>query len=413
MIETSENYAGAHYKEYIAQLDKLYVSESTHIDVNGKLISEYGCSDWALTGSCEYIGCDNKEIYARSIVCGREWCPDCGQKGSHMHMRRISKMYPKAQTFDSMAYLVIEFPLVSRDKYRTKKALSKIGVKTRRSLKKYGYDRGLMRWHYFGEMGIERGYNPHMNILVEGDFLNSSELDNLKTYLRNELNESDLIVNYSYRRSAAEKFHTLKYVNRATFLNESWDYELASELHNFRSGQGWGSVEAWTRPIAWSIDEKEKEVSKCNTVEKLERGVCPCCENKLTWTHFERSIDDNGQVIQKSVPNLVPVVFLEILGFEHIAAGYYRCMPSDNNEPEHLADDVVKRVENYLFGLKMVANNIAVSKKYEPNKYTFVHPAVLYREYMKGQGENYSMAMAEFMYYENLFNIRREANKNN
>ncbi len=107
-----------------------------------------------------------------------------------------------------MGYFVIEWPVTSRPGLRSKQALADMGKRVKGAFQALGYSRGLRRWHYFGERG--NGFNPHINVLVESAYLSKQRLENIKAYLRLVLGVPDLIVNYSYRQSVAQKVHTLK-----------------------------------------------------------------------------------------------------------------------------------------------------------------------------------------------------------
>lgn len=237
------------------------------------------CGGLAIVGRCE-----NGHVFAKQLLCGREWCATCGQDWSSTHQRRFSRMLPKAQQIESMGYFVIEWPIASRDRLRSKQALSDVGKRVKGAFQALGYKRGLRRWHYFGDKG--RGYNPHLNVLVDGGYLSAGDLESVKMFLRAQLGEPQLIVNYHYRQTVSEKVHSLKYITRATFLDRSWDEELAAGLYNFQNGNYWGR---WQDAPAWSLDDlgesKESEVGQVDfeAVAQLQSGLCPCCSEPLTW----------------------------------------------------------------------------------------------------------------------------------
>lgn len=294
------------------------------------------CANLVLPGEC-----GNGHRFAKVLMCGREWCPDCGRKDSPYHRRRVARILTKAQQMESIGFLVIEWPVKSRRKLRThyctsekamkllnirrktfdkwidegkllmagdtvrvptKTILSQLRLNISENLKKYGVKRGIDRWHYFGdENPAVRGYNPHLNILFDGAFLPKTVLQELKIFLRSQLNEPELIVNYSFRASPGEKMHTLKYVTRATFLDRSWDQQLADDLFGFRNGHNWG---VWKDEPAWLLDN-ERESGSLAAVGKMEDGNCPICGEPIIWGKPE------------------PKEILQVAGAKHIGGGYF------------------------------------------------------------------------------------------
>ena len=102
--------------------------------------------------------------FAKLLLCGKEWCPVCGENGSKAHNRRIARWLPKFQQISQFGYFVIEFP----DRYRkdvtlaySKKGLQDTTNKVVQVLagKRQGrkgrvggyFDRGLIRWHWYGD----------------------------------------------------------------------------------------------------------------------------------------------------------------------------------------------------------------------------------------------------------------------
>ena len=101
------------------------------------------------------------------------------------------------------------------------------------------FERGLVRWHWYGEKRPGK-WNPHLNVLVDGGHLDKKVLKNIKAELRSTLNVPDLIVHYSYFDKPGQIVQKARYVTRATFTNESWNYYMANELYNFRNMRWWG-----------------------------------------------------------------------------------------------------------------------------------------------------------------------------
>jgi len=298
------------------------------------------CAKWALPGECE-----NGHLFAKVLMCGKEWCPDCGEKGSWIHRRRVARLLPKAQQMKTFFYINVEWPIRSRNKLRTsyltfeqaserlgvygktiqkwtsegkllvvgvnsmgeqivrvptKLLLQQMRIRISKLLKKFGFDRGMDRWHFFGDDDpVGRGYNPHLNVIVETGFLPYRVLEQLKALLRIELSEPELIVNGSYRKTAAEKVHTLKYITRATFLDRSWDERLADDLYGFQNTHSWGR---WKSELLWVMDNRPGVVA-------FEANKCPSCGAAIKW----------------SKP--VPIELLWVLKATEIDAGYFSIPP--------------------------------------------------------------------------------------
>ncbi|GAI63651.1 unnamed protein product, partial [marine sediment metagenome] len=150
-----------------------------------------------------------------------------------------------------MGFFVIEFP----DRYRkipgwtySKTGLRKAGDRIvsvlagkRANGHRVGgyFSRGFMRWHWFGDMMAGK-YNPHNNAIVEAGFLPPEKIESIKSDLATALLCPDLIVHYSYRQTGPEMIHTLKYITRSTFREESWDGYMAKQIHGFRNIRSWG-----------------------------------------------------------------------------------------------------------------------------------------------------------------------------
>ncbi|MBT9141578.1 MAG: hypothetical protein DDT30_02178 [Dehalococcoidia bacterium] len=241
-----------------------------HVDTSSEELSGLpwpDCAKWFSIGKCE-----NGHRFAKVHLCGKEWCPTCGAKGSWIHNRRFSRWLVKAQQMEDIGYFVIEWPVASRPGLRSKQALADMGKRVKGAFQALGFDRGLRRWHFFGEHGDK--FNPHINVLVESAYLPKQCLEDIKVYLRLVLDEPDLIVNYSYRQSVAEKVHTLKYVTRATFVDLSWDPWIANDLYNFQNSNYWGK---WNDDPVWEMNHEQKGV------KALESGKCPHCGMLIRW----------------------------------------------------------------------------------------------------------------------------------
>lgn len=227
--------------------------------------------------------CENGHSFAKELLCGREWCPVCGQDDSTAHMRRVARWLPKAQQMATMGYFVFTIPEHTRYLYRTKKKLSLLTKKLIAGdtklhmpglLKSMGFERGLCRWHWFGDES--ETFNPHLNVIVEAGHLPKSKLAEIKRAWAGILGVDMADVHYSYTRQPGKMFHILKYVTRATFHVLQWDEYLAAHIYNFRNMRAWGK---WDDLPVWECTEKEKLAG----VSELESGVCPECGTPISW----------------------------------------------------------------------------------------------------------------------------------
>jgi len=250
--------------------------------------------DWILKTKCPGYwiqgSCENGHRYAKELYCGREWCPVCGQEWSAAHQRRFARWISKAAQIRTMGYFVFTIPEELRAKYRTKKALSRLGHQVQELLKSCGYSRGLRRWHFFGEKSTR--WHPHLDVLVDGGYLAPGKLDLIKIAYAGVLGCQVVDVNYRYRKSPGEKVHSLKYVTRATFRDYSWDPRMALELRGFRNQLWWGSGK-WEQEPAWSLDDLQdptkEDVAELDSraVESLESGICPSCGLPIDWERVQ------------------------------------------------------------------------------------------------------------------------------
>ncbi|MBA7632782.1 hypothetical protein ES703_40340 [subsurface metagenome] len=297
------------------------------------------CPGHFLIGSCE-----NGHRFAKEIYDFQEWCPRCGAKWSEAHQRKFSRWLPKVQQMRQLGYLVIEWPLASRFRLRSKAALEDSGkmikqvlggeweIERRRQrgdrisrqrkedIRAWWFPEGLRRWHFFGDLvkelgegmkslawvdkasesqlnmtfnqvecspgGQGDGYNPHLNVLVPYGFITRGKFRRIKKALRTALQEPDLIIHYGYTKEPARMVHALKYVTRATFLDWMWAPDVAASIYNFHNAQVWGR---WDGEQLWSLDELEgepelKDLPDPLAVESLESGICPRCGKPLDWT---------------------------------------------------------------------------------------------------------------------------------
>lgn len=321
--------------------------ERTAFELGTMAIAEHQA---ARVGTCpsHYIHGSDKagHNFAKELYCGAEWCPICGKKSSPPHKRRIASILPKLQQLDRLGYMVIEWPLATRDKLRSRKALSEAGkiitsvlngsyeVKKRRKegiltnseaaeLKARYFDKGIRRWHYFGDIEREISKlgitwqtdrpagdteptvktNIHCNVLTDSGFLVASWLRHIQYNLREALNEPNLIVHYGYTRNTRKMVHIAEYVTRATFLDIKWDKWLAGQLYGFRNMRSWG---VWNAPAVWQFDDKVFSFN-IQAVNSLGESRCYLDNLPITW----------------SKPRPIRLLDREPVK-EELGAGYYR-----------------------------------------------------------------------------------------
>lgn len=236
--------------------------------------------------------CAEGHTHVKSIFCGREWCPTCGQEGSDLHKRRQSKWLPKVAEASAWRYLVITLPEEVRGRYRTKAALAAFRTKIMRKLKRMGCSRGLSRYHFFGEGkdGVIPVYHPHLNILTPGAWIPRDQVKELKRFVAKVLEvELDRInLRVSYAKTWPKLLHRVRYITRSTFLDASWDEEMSRELVGFRNGHSWGK---WTGESVWPVELVKEDLAKGYAVLMYERGLCPDCGTGIIWEEILRELD--------------------------------------------------------------------------------------------------------------------------
>ena len=254
-----------------------------YLDTIANVVTSTGlpakCPGYFVVGQCE-----NGHRFAKELYCGREWCPVCGEDESPAHMRRFARWVGKVQQLRTVGYLVFTLPEEVRSRYRSKAKLNELtkrvtgGDKSRRiegMLKGMGFDRGLARWHWFGETPGK--WHPHLNVIVESGHLTHSQLRSIRRAYAGILGVDVAVVNYSYAKVVPKMVHVLKYVTRATFRDYTWDERMAARLYNFRNMRSWGS---WSGPAVWEL-EGEAELP---AVASLEAGLCPVCGEPVSWS---------------------------------------------------------------------------------------------------------------------------------
>jgi len=289
--------------------------------------------------------CEEGHRFAKELVCGKEWCQICGTNGSIAHGKRFVRWMPKIRQFQNMGYFIFTLPEEIRIKYRTKKALAKLGHDVQELLKAHGFERGLRRYHFFGDKST--AWHPHLNILVDSGFIPDKQLDSIKAGYAAILKVPMADVNYHYRTEPGKMIHTLKYVTRATFHNYKWDEYMALELRQFRNmvvwGRGlWADLDKNPELAAWSMEDresqKEMEEMDIHAIQCIATGECPVCGSSLVWG------------------DALPLELLKMVDREPLGAGYWRLVdmkprtspPADCSPISKEKEDIVSgRLKQY------------------------------------------------------------------
>lgn len=291
-----ETVAGASYLEQKAKpaLNSSSQSQTTWADDPTKTCGKSAIGRFAMTGTDP----TGSHQVAKVLMCGREWCERCGKNsdqgviGSAAHQRRIARWLPKAQQMSSMGEFVLTVPPDLRSPLRDPEHLSTIGRRLTRLMKRYGFDRGLRRWHWFGELdkapeGEAPVYHPHQNVLVDGRFLPQETLDDIRlawSKLLRKVLGLDYTpvtdVHYQYAPTAGQMYHRVRYVTRATFKDLQWDEYMGRKLVGFRNAQTWGK---WEGEPLWQ-PEPDDDPPAAGAVA-IAAGNCPDCpgESPIEW----------------------------------------------------------------------------------------------------------------------------------
>lgn len=245
---------------------------------------ELKCPRWALLGECE-----KGHHHAKELICGREWCEPtgCGGNNGKAHQRRKAAWLPRATQVQEMGYFVIPIPPELRDRFRQIEALRAFGKAMKRVMKYHGFERGLRRWHWFGEDHPGEGlqgdglpiYHPHLNMLVEGGWLSFSKLEAIRRSVAKilQVDLARVVVHYSYAPSVPRMLHLVKYVLRPTFEHWEWDREMAHRLIGFRNALSWGK---WEDEPAWEVPAGDAGLLKFGP---LQQGRCPVDGTPIKW----------------------------------------------------------------------------------------------------------------------------------
>lgn len=261
--------------------------------------------------------------WAKAIYCDKEWCPECGEKNSPIHQRRIARWFDKVMSFESLGMLTVTIPwevreyfkytpdpawrklpkeerkvLQDKERKRVQVLLSKYRLAVKRWLQKQGYTRGLSRWHWLGscpdckgegcgtcnDTGAGWKWNPHLHIFIEEGYLKGNEFNRVvrglgefcAKWMKNNLFielPQPVVVNFMYTADRDKKAHLLSYVTRPTLRHDVL-HEERETTYKYRTTSTWGKFPPSKEPAT-------------DAGVMLEKGICPCCGEKVHYGKFE------------------------------------------------------------------------------------------------------------------------------
>ena len=258
--------------------------------------------------------CDEGHITLKKLVCGREWCPYCGEDHSEFHHRRMTRLLPRVFSMDSVGYLVFGIRLSQRSFFHDVVALRAARRYLHRLLRRRGIKCGVSRWHFYGEATEEdflaaldyTRYHPHLNVLCESGYIPLKKLRRIRILWSMWLDSycgmpggGIAPVYYAYSREPGKKYNWVKYVTRPTFkkLNQG-NRHIASELFSFNNCSWFGGftpekvAAGLARLEAWrdTLPEKERhEVASVAAHESFCAGQCVVCGAEThDWEGIQR-----------------------------------------------------------------------------------------------------------------------------
>ncbi|GAI60211.1 unnamed protein product [marine sediment metagenome] len=260
------------------------------------------CGQWAKIGQCE-----NGHRFAVKINCRKPWCDVCGDIEHH---KKIASLLPEVQQLLPAGYWVIrppnELQVFEMNRYERRRFIKAVI----RALKSLGYRRGIIVIHYFGDDPTK--YAFHLNVLVDGGYLEPEQLDELKRKLRRKIYPRWVIrkwgdkldIFYEYLPTQGQVYHALEYCTRPTFTQLAGNERLADSIRGEHTIRRWGK---WDEEPKWHLDDTGK---KLQSLVSLEKGKCPECGSPITWDK-----------------PLVPLALALAQGGTEITAGYYALSP--------------------------------------------------------------------------------------
>jgi len=279
----------------IKQIDKntgtSYAKGRQYFDNLFKTGNIPNCSPGYISGAC-----GNGHKFAAPFLCGKEYCKECGQDGSPIHARRVARWQAITGQFKKLGYLVFTFPEKTRFLFQDRKILADFRYQLRRKLTRDGYDKGLARWHFFGDCekcnnqgcqycnntGAGTHWHPHLNVFIDCGYMDNLQqfTNNYSNWVKNylirllrkeeekrtlliekygkaldkldsvyseieeltqiiaEQEKTKYVINFSYTSDKKKIINRLKYVTRSTF--RVFNTEVKEIIHNFRNSVRWG-----------------------------------------------------------------------------------------------------------------------------------------------------------------------------
>ena len=250
------------------------------------------CSKGFLKGICL-----DGHHFAKQLLCNKEYCKTCGEQWSYAHQRRYFRWLPKLKTMKSVYYLVISPPRETWHLFKDQKKLNEFRKYIKRFMIYKGFEKGLMRWHWFGDCKICKGklkdcfkcngtgagteFYPHLNLLFDSEYINDLSTWKYKfAWKLSKMFDIDVkqcVVNGAFYKNEKQKFHKLRYVTRATF--RIYNDGIANLLFRYHTGIAWGD---WKGKI------------DSNDIDKLESSTCPLCNSVIEWTNVEMNLSDSN-----------------------------------------------------------------------------------------------------------------------
>ena len=237
----------------------------------GERLEVPGCCQGFVRGTCGF----GDHTFIKALLCGKEWCPDCGSYDSWSHRRRIARWWSSVMQMKKCGYMVVTLPMELREKFKDRKSLNKWRRYWEEKLVREGHKRGLIRYHWCGDDG--KTWHPHLNIIVEANYIKPANLDRWKLDQGRWFNSQFGIdtsvkvnIHYQYCKNIGNRIHALKYITRATL--RTYDPSLADLLYGIRNNNHWGQFEP---------GEKRK-----SELVSLEKGLCPYDGSPIKWKGF-------------------------------------------------------------------------------------------------------------------------------
>ena len=243
-----------------------------------------GCCSGFLSFVCPCCG----KKYFRALLCGKEWCPDCGQDNSWLHKRHMARWWDKVMQIKVLGYLVVTTSLQMRNYLQSldvkahQMVLNEVRNYWVRKLKRELNTRGMVRWHWAGDDGSR--YAPHLNFLIDFGHISQKTLTLWRLQFSDWLFKTygvktKVVINYRYCSRKQDKIHILKYVTRST-MRKCPSVYLQSVFHNYRNNVMFGR-----------FDKEFHDSDFSRVLADLEACKCPDCKSVLVFDCYVNYVD--------------------------------------------------------------------------------------------------------------------------